>query len=285
MPVQTVTVRGKREHGGLPLLPLTKLVVFEVRGSALNSWISLGNNRLYWKVRLKQIIWQTGVIVVCQEQRNWSSEGAWHCSTWRRHFEFIQITLFFHAFFDEAEKKNSNGSTSKFILYVIKRLHAKIGACIRPPVTINTLCDLTKCLSQYIQFRVVDMDICKLLGYVQFTITNTITIYLTSSMKKGNKSLLGKQTNKYLQPSQYVRSSFLYYFIHFRYSPNNCSLYTKLWHRTYPIVLWRFTLEIGAGHRFAPLQKSRQNHRSWMWTEASGKVFVPAQKLSGIVWA
>ena len=48
------------------------------------------------------------------------------------------------------------------------------------------------------------MDICKLLGYVQFTITNTITIYLTSSMKKGNKSLLGKQTNKYLQPSQYV---------------------------------------------------------------------------------
>ena len=101
-------------------------------------------------------------------------------------------------------KKNSNGSTSKFILYVIKRLHAKIGACIRPPVTINTLSDLTKCLSQYIQFRVVDMDICKLLGYGQFTITNTITIYLTSSMKKGNKSLLGKQTNKYLQPSQYV---------------------------------------------------------------------------------
>ena len=118
--------------------------------------------------------------------------------------EFIQITLFFHAFFDEAEKKNSNGSTSKFILYVKTRLHAKLGACIRPPGTINTLSDLTKCLSQYIQFRVVDMDIWKLLGYVQITITNTITIYLTSSMKKGNKSLLGKQTNKYLQPSQYV---------------------------------------------------------------------------------
>ena len=48
------------------------------------------------------------------------------------------------------------------------------------------------------------MDIWKLLGYVQITITNIITIYLTSSMKKGNKSLLGKQTNKYLQPSQYV---------------------------------------------------------------------------------
>ena len=48
------------------------------------------------------------------------------------------------------------------------------------------------------------MDIWKLLGYVQIRITNIITIYLTSSMKKGNKSLLGKQTNKYLQPSQYV---------------------------------------------------------------------------------
>ena len=46
-----------------------------------------------------------------------------------------------------------------FILFVKTRLHAKIGACIRPPGTINTLSDLTKCLSQYIQFRVVDMDI------------------------------------------------------------------------------------------------------------------------------
>ena len=91
-----------------------------------------------------------------------------------------------------------------FILFVKTRPHAKIGACIRPPGTINTLSDLTKCLSQYIQFRVVDMDIWKLLGYVQITITNIITIYLTSSMKKGNKSLLGKQTNKYLQPSQNV---------------------------------------------------------------------------------
>ena len=54
----------------------------------------------------------------------------------------MQITLIFHAFFDEAEKKISDGSTTKFILYVKKRLHAQIGACIRP-VTINTLSDLT----------------------------------------------------------------------------------------------------------------------------------------------
>ena len=54
----------------------------------------------------------------------------------------MQITLIIQAFFDEAEKQISDGSTTKFILYVKKRLHAKIGACIRP-VTINTLSDLT----------------------------------------------------------------------------------------------------------------------------------------------
>ena len=69
-------LRKEREHNGLPLLSLTKLVVFEICGSAVNSWIGLGNNRLYWKVRLKEIIWQTRVIVVCQVQRNWSSGGA-----------------------------------------------------------------------------------------------------------------------------------------------------------------------------------------------------------------
>ena len=57
---------------------------------------------------------------------------AWHYSTWRRHFQFMQITFILPAFFDEAEKKISNGSTTKFILYVRKRLHGKIGACIRP---------------------------------------------------------------------------------------------------------------------------------------------------------
>ena len=52
----------------------------------------------------------------------------------------MQITLIFHAFFDEAEM--SDGSTTKFSLYVRKRLHAKIGACIHP-VTINTPSALT----------------------------------------------------------------------------------------------------------------------------------------------
>ena len=65
-----------------------------------------------------------------------------HYSTWRSHFEFMEITLIFHAFFDVVEKKISDGSTTKVILYVKKRLHAKIGACILP-VTINTLSDLT----------------------------------------------------------------------------------------------------------------------------------------------
>ena len=54
----------------------------------------------------------------------------------------MQITLIFHAFFDEAEKKISDGSMTKFVLYVKKGLHAKIGSCIGP-VTINTLSDLT----------------------------------------------------------------------------------------------------------------------------------------------
>ena len=35
--VQIVTVRGRKEHRGLPLLSLTKLVVFKFRGSALQS--------------------------------------------------------------------------------------------------------------------------------------------------------------------------------------------------------------------------------------------------------
>ena len=61
---------------------------------------------------------------------------------WRRQFEFMQITLIFPSFFDEAEKKISNRFTTKFILYVKKRLQTKIGACIRP-VTINALSDLT----------------------------------------------------------------------------------------------------------------------------------------------
>ena len=54
----------------------------------------------------------------------------------------MQITLIFQAFFEEAEKTISGGSTTKFILYAKKRLHENIGAYIRP-ATINTLSDLT----------------------------------------------------------------------------------------------------------------------------------------------
>ena len=57
---KTVTLRGRREHRGLPLLSLTKLVVFKIRGFCPTIGLTFGNpgNRFYWKVRLKQIIWQ-----------------------------------------------------------------------------------------------------------------------------------------------------------------------------------------------------------------------------------
>ena len=67
---------------------------------------------------------------------------AWHYSTMAPPF-WIYANIIFPSFFDQAEKKISNGSTTKFILYVKNRLHAKIGACIRPE-TINALSDLTK---------------------------------------------------------------------------------------------------------------------------------------------
>ena len=51
-------------------------------------------------------------------------------------------------------------------------------------------------------------------------------------------------------------------------------------------VMLRSIFEISAGAElFAPLQKSRRHHRSYVWTKApSSMVFVPAQKPSGIVW-
>ena len=49
---------------------------------------------------------------------------------------------------------------------------------------------------------------------------------------------------------------------------------------TYPI--YDSPLKSTARHSFAPLQKSRQNHRSYVWREAlSGMVFVSAQKGEG----
>ena len=44
--------------------------------------------------------------------------------------------------------------------------------------------------------------------------------------------------------------------------------------------MWLSAFEIGA-----PLQKSRQNHRSYVWTGGlSGMVFPPTQELSGSEW-
>ena len=71
--------------------------------------------------------------------------------------------------------------------------------------------------------------------------------------------------------------------IHFRYSPNTCVHCTKVWHRTYPIC--DGPLPRSVRHSFAPLQKSRRNHRSYMWTEAlSGMAFILAKERSIVVF-
>ena len=58
---------------------------------------------------------------------------------------------------------------------------------------------------------------------------------------------------------------------------------TKVRPRTYPISDAPFSRS--ARHSFAPLQKSRLNHRSFVWKEAlSGVVFILVQKLHVIVW-
>ena len=54
--------------------------------------------------------------------------------------------------------------------------------------------------------------------------------------------------------------------IHFRYGPNTFPHYTRLWHKTYQICV--APLPRSARRCYAPLQKSRQNHRSYVWAEA-----------------
>ena len=57
---------------------------------------------------------------------------------------------------------------------------------------------------------------------------------------------------------------------------------TEVWHRTYPI--YNAPLSRSARRSLTPLHKSHRNHRQYVWTEAlSGIIFVPAQKLPGIV--
>ena len=57
------------------------------------------------------------------------------------------------------------------------------------------------------------------------------------------------------------QSSFL--LIYFRYGPNTFTLHQKCGRQNLYDV-WRTTFEIGSAH----LQNSRQNHRSYVWTEA-----------------
>ena len=72
-------------------------------------------------------------------------------------------------------------------------------------------------------------------------------------------------TNRTLLPTRWISVPL----IHFRYGPNTCL------HCAHKRT---------AQSSFAPSQKSRWNHRFYVWAEAlSGMVFVPAQKLHGIV--
>ena len=61
-----------------------------------------------------------------------------------------------------------------------------------------------------------------------------------------------------------------------------CLHCTKVWHKTHPIC--DAPLSRSAWCSFAPLQKSGQSYRCYVLTEAlSRMIFVPAQKLSGIL--
>ena len=64
------------------------------------------------------------------------------------------------------------------------------------------------------------------------------------------------------------QTSFL--LINVRYGPNT---FTKMWRRTYPIC--EASISRSAPLSLKPLQKSRRNHRSYVWTEAiSGYGFI-----------
>ena len=93
---------------------------------------------------------------------------------------------------------------------------------------------------------------------------------------KSQSSLL----NIYFRLSGFQSSLLL---IHFRYSLNTCWHCTKVCHRTYPIC--DGPLPRSLRRSFAPLQKSRHNHDSYVWTEAlSGMAFILAQERSTVVF-
>ena len=84
-------------------------------------------------------------------------------------------------------------------------------------------------------------------------------------------------TPEYLLPSQWIPVLPPIYSLPLR---SDC---TKVWNRIYPT---RDAPFLGSGRRsFAPSQKWRQNHRSYVRTEVlSSIIFVRAQKQSRIVW-
>ena len=84
-------------------------------------------------------------------------------------------------------------------------------------------------------------------------------------------------TPEYLLPSQWIPVLPPIYSLPLR---SDC---TKVWNRIYPT---RDAPFLGSGRRsFAPSQKWRQNHRSYVRTEVlSSMIFVRAQKQSRIVW-
>ena len=84
-------------------------------------------------------------------------------------------------------------------------------------------------------------------------------------------------TPEYLLPSQWIPVLPPIYSLPLR---SEC---TKVWNRIYPT---RDAPFLGSGRRsFAPSQKWRQNHRSYVRTEVlSSMIFVRAQKQSRIVW-
>ena len=64
-------------------------------------------------------------------------------------------------------------------------------------------------------------------------VIHTHRISCLSSWPIGFGALNPNPLSEYLPPSQRFHSSLL--LIHFRYGPNACSNYTKVWHTTYPI--------------------------------------------------
>ena len=95
--------------------------------------------------------------------------------------------------------------------------------------------------------------------------------------REGLVNLIPVLTPEYLLPSQWIPVLPPIYSLPLR---SDC---TKVWNRIYPT---RDAPFLGSGRRsFAPSQKWRQNHRSYVRTEVlSSIIFVRTQKQSRLVW-